>query len=82
MEYPFTSIAIHQIQIIFDKPIQSEITFLQDNDEVFIYSKHVVSTYDKLLTEIKVIEVEGGERMDILGVGLHERPNIIGKQSI
>ena len=73
----FTSIAEPQIQIIFDKPIQSEITFLQDNDEVFIYSKPVVSTYDKLLTEIKVIEVEGGDVWTYLALDYTSEPVLL-----
>ena len=73
----FTSIAEPQIQIIFDKPIQSEITFLQDNDEVFIYSKPVVSTYDKLLTEIKVIEVEGGDVWTYLALDYTSDPILL-----
>ena len=73
----FTSIAEPQIQIIFDKPIQSEITFLQDNDEVFIYSKPVVSTYDKLLTEIKVIEVEGGDVWTYLALDYTSDPVLL-----
>ena len=73
----FTSIAEPQIQIIFDKPIQSEITFLQDNDEVFIYSKPVVSTYDKLLTEIKVIEVEGGDVWTYLALDYMSDPVLL-----
>ena len=73
----FTSIAKPQIQTIFDKPIQSEITFLQDNDEVFIYSKPVVSTYDKLLTEIKVIEVEGGDVWTYLALDYTSDPVLL-----
>ena len=73
----FTSTAQPQSQIVFDKQIQSEIAFLQDNDEVFIYSKPVVSTYDKLLTEIKVIEVAGGDVWTYLALDYTSDPVLL-----
>lgn len=73
----FTSIAEPQVEITFDKPIQSTITFLQDNDEVFIYSKPVVGTYDKFLTEIKVIEVEGGDVWTYLALDYTSDPVLL-----
>ena len=73
----FTSTVQPQVQVTFDKRVQSEITFLQCNDEVFIYSKPVTSTYDKLLTEIKVIEVAGGDVWTYLALDYMSDPVLL-----